>query len=199
MAHRLDDFVAGVVATFGSCLLHQREVDDLAQAAREFYLDLHGLPHGTMAQLPLWRYLMHASSVLVDRAASACTSSASEEHDMAIDEAELEAAATAMTSYWPFLATMVTRQYRYRHRRADPPSSPSVTPPDTARISTAEVAVQTEEPPPEERQSDTDDLAAAAAAAAAVAEEAPSSQPCVARPGPVSDCGDRQEADMTMT
>lgn len=174
MAHRLDDFVAGVVATFGSCFMHQREVDDLAQAAQEFYLDLRGLPHGTMAQLPFWRYLMHASAVLVDRAACMPVSASEQEEqdpDLAIDEAELEAA-TAMTSYWPFLATMVTRQYRYRHshRRAGSPQSVG-----TARTSsTAEVGVQTEEPPPEDRQSNRDVLHAPATAGADVMRAPPS-------------------------
>lgn len=149
MTHRLDDFVVGVVATFGRCFHHRKELDDLAQAASEFYLDLHGLPHGTLAQLPFWRYLIHASGVLVDQAASS-----GEDQLDNIQGAELEAA-RAMTSYWPFLATMVTRQYR----RAAPPSTATIDD-TTARISTstAEVGVQTEENPPleEDLQSDTD-------------------------------------------
>ena len=129
----LDDFLAGVDDTFGRLCGDEDERVDFLQAAREFYLDYSGYPQGSIARLPFWRYLLHYAAVGLDE-----TAERPDDREVEHDEQQL---ASHLSSSMPFLASIVTRSYRF----VNAPKPASSSRPRLAKSkSTNEIGVQTE-------------------------------------------------------
>jgi hypothetical protein len=108
MENRLDDFVTGVQITFGKLARSPEELAAFLRAAEVFYLDFigahtHTSTHRNASELPFWRYLVFYSTLALDHAASTLL----EDQDDGITR-DL---ASEISSYWPFLAALITTQY----------------------------------------------------------------------------------------
>ena len=120
MENRLEDFVAGIQATFGQLARSKEELTAFLQAAELFYLDFIGVSrpseseqsiNDSTGELPFWRYLIFYVTLALDHAAE----SKSEE-----EAAKYENIASELSSCWPLLSILITQQY------AAPPKEPQL-------------------------------------------------------------------------
>lgn len=106
----MDDFVAGVEATFGHLARSSEELAGFLSAARQFYLDFIGLQDPSTStsgknELPFWRYLIFYSTLALDQAASSTLDTDE------LEEQKQRELAGEVSSCWPLLGMLVSRQY----------------------------------------------------------------------------------------
>jgi len=155
MENRVGDFVAGVETTFGKLAQSPEELAAFLRAAEAFYLDYigaqsHSQTNRSAQELPFWRYVLFYSTLALDHAATSTMAPAEEEDKMNVHK-DL---ASEISSCWPFLAALITAQYRAEPSH-DPPSTrpklsralPSSGSPKHAEHSAVEASTQTEESP----------------------------------------------------
>lgn len=120
MENKVDDFVAGVEATFGQLARRPEELSGFLRAAEDFYLDFIRAPRPSTStqshpQLPFWRYLIYYATLTLDRAAE---SASDEEQDKYTD------LASELSSCWPLLSVLVPQQYSFNDLQLDSQPSP---------------------------------------------------------------------------
>lgn len=120
MENKLDDFVAGVEATFGQLVGSREELSSFLRAAEDFYLDFIGASRPSTStacqgQLPFWRYLIYYATLTLDHAAE---SASDEEQDKYKD------LASELSSCWPLLSVLVPQQYSFNDLHPDSQPSP---------------------------------------------------------------------------
>lgn len=111
MENRVDEFTAGVEATFGHLAGSSQELAGFLQAARRFYLEYIGVVEASTStrpdeQLPFWRYLIFYSTLGLDHAAAASPSDMDE-----MERHRLQELAVTLSSCWPLLGVLVSHTY----------------------------------------------------------------------------------------
>ncbi|KAK9897859.1 hypothetical protein P389DRAFT_169874 [Cystobasidium minutum MCA 4210] len=118
MENKVEDFVAGIEATFGQLARSPEELSGFLRAAESFYLDFIGASKPSTSteatksdtsELPFWRYLIFYTTLALDHAATASNAEAYSEDGE--DDETSKAVASELSSCWPFLSVLVTQQY----------------------------------------------------------------------------------------
>lgn len=107
----MDDFVAGVEATFGHLARSSEELAGFLQASKRFYLDFIGFQDPVTSpqannELPFWRYLVFYSTLALDHAATSTSLETDE-----LEEQKHRELAGELSTCWPLLGMLVSRQY----------------------------------------------------------------------------------------